>query len=105
QAEDGIRDRTVTGVQTCALPIWSHADLRPARNLDRFIGQRSRFAILKFNRSRGNVVVSRRAVMERERESLKGETLKVLEEGVIQIGRASCRERVWRSGGAVAVDE
>ena len=64
----------------------SHADLRPARNLDRFIGQRSRFAILKFNRSRGNVVVSRRAVMERERESLKGETLKVLEEGVILEG-------------------
>src|SRR5207248_5575964 len=25
QAEDGIRDRTVTGVQTCALPIWQHA--------------------------------------------------------------------------------
>jgi len=64
----------------------SHADLRPARNLDRFIGQRARFAILKFNRSRGNVVVSRRAVMERERQSLKGETLKVLEEGVILEG-------------------
>jgi len=64
----------------------SHADLRPARNLDRFIGQRSRFSILKFNRSRGNVVVSRRAVMERERQSLKGETLKVLEEGVILEG-------------------
>ena len=64
----------------------SHADLRPARNLDRFLGQRSRFAILKFNRSRGNVVVSRRAVMERERQSLKGETLKVLEEGVILEG-------------------
>jgi len=64
----------------------SHADLRPARNLDRFIGQRTRFSILKFNRSRGNVVVSRRAVMERERMSLKGETLKVLEEGVILEG-------------------
>ena len=64
----------------------SHADLRPARNLDRFIGQRSRFSILKFNRSRGNVVVSRRAVMERERQSLKGETLKVLDEGVILEG-------------------
>src|ERR1700758_2400170 len=61
----------------------SHADIRPARNLDRYIGQRGRFAILKFNRSRGNVVVSRRAVMEREREVLKEETLKVLEEGVI----------------------
>src|SRR5207245_7492760 len=35
----------------------SHADLRPTRNLDRYIGQRGRFAILKFNRSRGNVVV------------------------------------------------
>src|SRR2546430_16119141 len=29
QAEDGIRDLTVTGVQTCALPIWrSHSELR-----------------------------------------------------------------------------
>jgi small subunit ribosomal protein S1 len=64
----------------------SHADLRPVRNLDRFIGQRARFSILKFNRSRGNVVVSRRAVMERERASLKDETLKVLEEGVILEG-------------------
>jgi len=61
----------------------SHADLRPARNLDRFIGQRTQFAVLKFNRVRGNVVVSRRAVMERERQQLKEETLKVLEEGVI----------------------
>ncbi|MGH7803696.1 MAG: 30S ribosomal protein S1, partial [Candidatus Binatia bacterium] len=41
---------------------------------------------LKFNRSRGNVVVSRRAVIEREREVLKEETLKVLEEGVILEG-------------------
>src|SRR5215471_15436955 len=64
----------------------SHADLRPARNLDRYIGQRGRFAILKFNRARGNVVVSRRAVLEREREQLKEETMKVLEEGVILEG-------------------
>ncbi|MGH7899593.1 MAG: 30S ribosomal protein S1, partial [Candidatus Binatia bacterium] len=65
----------------------SHADIRPARNLDKYIGQRGRFAILKFNRSRGNVVVSRRSVMEREREVLKEETLKVLEEGVILEGQ------------------
>jgi small subunit ribosomal protein S1 len=64
----------------------SHADLRPTRNLDRYVGQRGRFAILKFNRSRGNVVVSRRAVLERERTALKSETLKVLEEGVILEG-------------------
>jgi small subunit ribosomal protein S1 len=64
----------------------SHADIRPARNLDRYIGQRGRFAVLKFNRSRGNVVVSRRAVLERERNQLKEETLRVLEEGVILEG-------------------
>src|SRR5215475_11656911 len=64
----------------------SHADIRPARNLDRFISQRGQFAVLKFNRARGNVVVSRRAVMERERAQLKQETLKVLEEGVILEG-------------------
>jgi small subunit ribosomal protein S1 len=64
----------------------SHADLRPVRNLDRFIGQRTRFAVLKFNRARGNVVVSRRSIMEREREAMKEQTLKVLEEGVILEG-------------------
>src|SRR6266852_2178794 len=64
----------------------SHVDLRPARNLDRYVGQRGRFQILKFNRARGNVVVSRRSVLERERASLKEQTLKVLEEGVILEG-------------------
>lgn len=64
----------------------SHADLRPTRNLDRFIGQVGRFAILKFNRARGNVVVSRRSVLEKERASLKEETLQVLAEGIILEG-------------------
>src|SRR6266705_2393938 len=92
---EGAVDGTIVGkvkgglkvdIGVAAFLPGSHADLRPSRNLDRYIGQRGRFAILKFNRSRGNVVVSRRAVMERERESLKGETLKVLEEGVILEG-------------------
>jgi small subunit ribosomal protein S1 len=64
----------------------SHVDLRPARNLDRYIGQRGRFQILKFSRARANVVVSRRVVLERERASLREQTLKVLEEGVILEG-------------------
>ncbi|HEX2386411.1 MAG TPA: S1 RNA-binding domain-containing protein, partial [Candidatus Binatia bacterium] len=61
----------------------SHVDIRPTRNLDRFLGTRDKFAVLKFNRARGNVVVSRRALLEKERDSLKKEILKVLEEGVI----------------------
>ena len=93
--ENGAVEGTIVGkvkgglkvdIGVAAFLPGSHADLRPARNLDRFIGQRARFAVLKFNRSRGNVVVSRRTVMERERESLKGETLKVLEEGIILEG-------------------
>jgi small subunit ribosomal protein S1 len=60
----------------------SHVDIRPTRNLDKFIGTRDRFVILKFNRARGNVVVSRRALLEKERDVLKHEVLKVIEEGV-----------------------
>jgi len=64
----------------------SHVDVRPTRNLDKFIGTKDRFAILKFNRARGNVVVSRRAILEKERDALKQEVLKVIEEGVILEG-------------------
>ena len=64
----------------------SHVDIRPSRNLDRFIGTTDRFVILKYNRARGNVVVSRRALLEKERDSFKKEILKVLEEGIILEG-------------------
>ncbi len=64
----------------------SHVDLRPVRDLDRFVGRKGRFAVLKYNRARANVVVSRRAVLEQERDTLREETLKLLEEGVILEG-------------------
>ncbi len=64
----------------------SHVDLRPVRDLDRFVGKRGKFAVLKYNRARANVVVSRRAILETERDSLRDETLKLLEEGVILEG-------------------
>ena len=64
----------------------SHVDIRPSRNLDKFVGTRDRFVILKCNRARGNVVLSRRALIEKERDSMKQEVLKVLEEGVILEG-------------------
>ena len=64
----------------------SHVDLRPVRDLDRFVGKRGKFAVLKYNRARANVVVSRRAILELERDSLRDETLRLLEEGVILEG-------------------
>jgi len=70
---------------TAFLP-GSHVDIRPVRDLDRFVGKRGKFAVLKYNRARANVVVSRRAVLEQERDSLREETLKILEEGVILEG-------------------
>ncbi|MDE0028763.1 MAG: 30S ribosomal protein S1 [Deltaproteobacteria bacterium] len=64
----------------------SHVDIRPTRNLDQFVGKRDRFTILKYNRMRDNVVVSRKMLLEQEREVLKKETLAVLDEGVILEG-------------------
>lgn len=64
----------------------SHVDIRPSRNLDKFIGTTDRFAILKYNRARGNVVLSRRVLLEKERDVLKQEILKILEEGIILEG-------------------
>ena len=64
----------------------SHVDIRPSRNLDKFIGTTDRFEVVKFNRARGNVVVSRRTLLEKERDVMKQEVLKVLEEGVILEG-------------------
>src|SRR5437868_9484985 len=70
QAEDGIRDRNVTGVQTCALPISAAIDPR----------------------------LGDRPVEEATRRTDEGQALEVL--AIAQIGRASCRERLSNSVGA-----
>lgn len=57
----------------------SQIDLRPVRGLDRYIGQKFRFKVIKFNRRRGNIVLSRRALLEKEREEMKKATLTSLE--------------------------
>ncbi len=64
----------------------SHVDTRPTRSLDRYIGETAPFTVLKYNRARGNVVVSRKALLEKEQEVARGETLKILEAGVILEG-------------------
>ncbi len=64
----------------------SHVDVRPNRSVDRLVGTKDRFQVLKYNRGRGNVVLSRKLLMEQERELLKKDTLKILEEGVILEG-------------------
>ena len=50
----------------------SQVDLRPVKNLESLVGQTFNFKILKYNKRRGNVVLSRRALLEVERASPKG---------------------------------
>jgi small subunit ribosomal protein S1 len=64
----------------------SQVDIRPIRNLDRLVGEDFFFKIIKFNPRRGNVVLSRRVLLEEERETKKEDTLKVLEEGSVMEG-------------------
>jgi len=64
----------------------SQVDLRPVRNLDSLIGKQCQFKILKYNKKRRNVVLSRRVLLEKEREELKSDTLDRLEEGKILKG-------------------
>ena len=53
----------------------SQVDLRPVRDLGSFVGQKISMKILKLNRQRGNIVLSRRAVLEKGREKKRSETL------------------------------
>ena len=64
----------------------SQVDLRPVRNLDKYIGEDYKFKVIKFNKKRGNIVLSRRALLEKEREELKKRTLDKLRVGMIVDG-------------------
>jgi small subunit ribosomal protein S1 len=64
----------------------SQVDLRPVKNLASMLGQTIRAKVIKLNRRRGNVVLSRRAVLEEEREEKKKHTLEVLQEGMSLTG-------------------
>lgn len=64
----------------------SQVDIRPVRDLDRYLGQTYEFNVLKYDRKRNNVVLSRRTILEREREAEKVQTLQNIEEGKIVEG-------------------
>src|SRR5207249_7535421 len=98
QAEDGIRARNVTGVQTCALPIWSAARVapRPAGSTARSrVGEAALFGGIALYFLRGGVPPERLtfAVVA---------CLVALAASLIvsyKIGRSSCRERGWFATG------
>jgi small subunit ribosomal protein S1 len=95
QADDGtidgkIENRVKGGMSVdigvpAFLP-YSQIDLRPVKDLDALIGQTFPFKILKFNRKRNNVVISRRAILEKEREKMRVTMRTSLEEGMVVKG-------------------
>src|SRR3989338_6609105 len=64
----------------------SQVDLRPPKNLGQYVGRRYKFKVIKLNKKRGNVVLSRRSVLEQERVEKKHSLLGTLEEGKIVEG-------------------
>ena len=94
EADEAVEGRIVSRVKgglsvdigVKAFLPGSQVDLRPVRNLETMIGQRAEFKIIKFNKRRGNIVLSRRALLEKEREKLRATTLQTLQEGQIVDG-------------------
>ncbi|MFY9560956.1 MAG: 30S ribosomal protein S1 [Terriglobales bacterium] len=64
----------------------SQVDLRPVRNLDGMKGQTLEVAVIKLNKKRGNIVVSRKQLLEEAQSEKRGKTLEHLEEGGVLTG-------------------
>ncbi|MFQ5454791.1 MAG: 30S ribosomal protein S1 [Nitrospirota bacterium] len=64
----------------------SQIDLRPVRNLDQLIGKTLQVKILKINHKRGNLIISRRAILEETAHKKRKMTLASLEEGQVVAG-------------------
>jgi small subunit ribosomal protein S1 len=64
----------------------SQVGLRPVRDLDKMVGETFEFKVLKYNRKRSNIVLSRRVILEKERESKRAETLATIHEDKVMTG-------------------
>ena len=64
----------------------SQIDIKQVKNFDQFIGEVFPFRIIKLNKNRRNIVVSRRVVLEAERERLRKQILQTLEVGQVREG-------------------
>ena len=64
----------------------SQADLRPVRNLDGLKGEKLEVAVIKLNKKRGNIVVSRKQVLEEEQSEKRTKTMEHLDEGAVLTG-------------------
>ena len=64
----------------------SQLEIRPVRNLDGYLGQQIEVRVIKLNKKRGNVVVSRKEILEEEQNAKRSNTLEHLGEGAVLTG-------------------
>lgn len=64
----------------------SQVDVRPVKDLDKFVGETLDFKVLKYDRKRSNVVLSRRSIVASERETEKKDILNTIQEGSVVEG-------------------
>ena len=64
----------------------SQLEIRPVRNLDGYLGQQIEVRVIKLNKKRGNVVVSRKEILEEEQNAKRSQTLEQLGEGAVLTG-------------------
>ncbi len=95
QADDGTIDGRIESrvkggmsvdIGVPAFLPYSQIDLRPVKDLDGLIGESFSFKILKYNRKRNNVVISRRAILEAERNKMKEKMRSSLQEDQVVVG-------------------
>lgn len=80
---DRIKGGLSVDVGVRAFLPGSQVDVRPIRNLDSLKGEKIRVKVIKLNKRRGNIVLSRKEVIEAENQDRKRETLRMLKEGVV----------------------
>ncbi len=84
---DRIKGGLVVDVGVRAFLPASQVDIRPIRDLDSWKGQDVQVRVLKMNRKRGNVVVSRRVILEDDLKALREHLLDSLVEGTVMVGK------------------
>jgi len=93
--EDGVVKGVVTSRVKGGLSVdigvpaflpGSQVALRPVRDLDQMVDKTFEFKVLKYNRKRSNVVLSRRLILEKAREAERAETLATIHEGKVMTG-------------------
>jgi len=93
--EDGVVSGVITSRVKGGLSVdigvpaflpGSQVGLRPVRDLDQMVDKTFEFKVLKYNRKRSNIVLSRRVILEKAREEKRAETLATIHEGKVMTG-------------------